>query len=265
LTWNPDWPRFRVVEYVATGVFLGGAIGSLAIQPDEARWTQVNHFDSFWRSRLRLGSARSRQAARDASDILLTFGINHLIFDSLVVAWWGHGSGDVAWQIAMMDIEAMGFNAMLNGLVAGLTSRQRPYRARCNNTSLERIHDCRQDRRYRSFFSGHTSTAFTIAGLTCSHHAHLPLYGGGAADRIACATSFLMAGTIGLLRVASDQHYTTDVLTGAAIGTLTGLGMPWLFHYRGGARPKAPANNAGIGVKMGFVPMPFGGAVVGAF
>jgi membrane-associated phospholipid phosphatase len=97
----------------------------------------------------------------------------------------------------------------------------------------------------------------------CSHHAHLPLYGGGAPDVLACAASFAAAATVGTLRVVSDQHFTTDVLTGAAVGTLTGLGLPWLLHYRGGATPDVSARPAGATV--GFVPAPLGGAIVGVF
>jgi membrane-associated phospholipid phosphatase len=36
--------------------------------------------------------------------------------------------------------------------------------------------------------------------------------------------------TVGYLRIAADRHYFTDVLTGAAIGTAMGVGVPFLFN-----------------------------------
>lgn len=270
LEWNPDWPRFHVAEYVASGVFLAGALASLAIPADEERWTSVNSFDREMRLRLRLGDAQDRETARDASDVLLTLGINHLLFDTLVVAWWGHQSPDVAWEMAWISIEAISLNAMINGVVAGLTSRQRPYHERCADPYWGRTGDCRQSKHYRSFFSGHTSTSFTMAGLVCSHHANLPLYGGGAPDVIACSTSMLFAGAVGTMRVVADQHYVSDVLTGAAVGLLTGLGLPWLLHYRGGAlevgeSSSEPSEAASAGPMVGVVPTPLGGTIWGVF
>jgi len=251
-------------------MFVAGALATLAIPPDEKRWIAVNDFDREMRSRLRLGNDQARQTARDASDVLLTLGINHLLFDTLVVAWWGHQSPDVAWEMGWISIEALGLNAMLNGLVAGLTSRERPYRERCADPYLARTADCRQNKRYRSFFSGHTSTSFTLAGLICSHHAQLPLYGGGAPDAIACSSSVLLAGTVATMRVVSDQHYVTDVLTGAAVGLATGLGLPWLLHYRGGAlgagEPSGERARAKpAGPIVGVVPTPLGGTIWGVF
>ncbi|WP_437968262.1 phosphatase PAP2 family protein [Sorangium sp. So ce260] len=263
VAWDPRWTRFRVSEYVATGLLAATAFGTLAIPASEDRWTTVNGFDGSARDALRIRSDRQREMARDASDLLLTLMTNHLAVDALLVTWWGHGRGSVAWEIAMIDIETLTFNAALNGVVAGLTSRERPYRARCTGPEEQQDRDCRGSKRYRSFFSGHSSTAFTAAGLVCSHHAHLPLYGGGAPDALACAASLGTAAAVATLRVVSDQHFATDALTGATVGALTGFGLPWLLHYRGGA-PSAGAPR-GDGVSIRFVPAPLGGYLVGRF
>lgn len=267
LVWNPDWPRFSLGEGVATGLAMAGALGSLAIPEVEDRWSRPGRFDSWMRNRLRLGTPTLRRRARDASDVLLTLEINLLVVDSLAIAWWVHGSGDVAIQMALIDIEAVALNSVVNSLVAAVTSRERPYGDGCADVSRAGIDDCTDRRRYRSFFSGHTSTSFTAAGLTCMHHAYLPLYGGGAGDTIACGTSFLAAGAVGMLRVVADQHYVSDVLVGAGIGTLTGLGVPWLLHYRGGASELSGETTARDrdGVSIGFVPGPTGATLWGMF
>lgn len=264
VAWDPAWTRFRTGNYVATGLFTMSAFASLAIPPSAGRWSAVSGFDSAARSTLRIGSPRYRAFARDASDLLLTLTLNHVAADALLVTWWWHGRGSVAWELAMIDAEALALNASLNGLVSALTSRERPYRAECAGPEEQWHRDCRSSKRYRSFFSGHSSTAFTAAGLVCSHHAHLPLYGGGAADTLACGASLVAAAAVATLRVSSDQHFATDVLTGAAVGTLTGLGVPWLLHYRRGAASTAGGRRAD-GVSIRFAPAPLGGYVLGSF
>ena len=261
VAWDPAWPKFRTAEYVATGLMLAGAFGSLAIPVSETRWTKVDDLDATLRDTFRAGGVTERAAARDASDLLLTLMINQLTIDTLIVTWWGHGRGSVAWQMIAMDAEALAFTTFVNGMVAGLASRERPYRDDCVGPEETQSRDCRESKRYRSFFSGHTSTAFTIAGLTCQHHAHLPLYGGGAPEALTCATSFLAAATVGSMRVVSDQHFATDVLVGAALGTFSGLGLPYFLHYGAGSRA-APEPG---GVSIGVAPAPFGGYLTGAF
>jgi membrane-associated phospholipid phosphatase len=82
--------------------------------------------------------------------------------------------------------------------------------------------------------SGHVSTAVTGAALICTHHLRLDLYGSRAADITACGLGIAAAVASGVSRIASDNHYTTDVLSGAAIGVVSGWLVPTLLHY---ARP----------------------------
>jgi membrane-associated phospholipid phosphatase len=48
----------------------------------------------------------------------------------------------------------------------------------------------------------------------------------------------------------SDHEYLTDVLTGAAVGWVSGYILPWLLHYQGGARPELRAPIAVIPAPM---------------
>src|SRR5262249_45984776 len=115
---------------------------------------------------------------------------------------------------------------------------------------------------YRSFFSGHTSTSFAVAGLTCMHHAHFRLYESFAGDAIACVTAFSVATATGYLRMAAAKHYFTDVLTGAAWGSLLGLGMLWLLDSRSGL--SVPITQGKVGWVRVF-PSPLGATMMGAF
>jgi len=261
LRWDPAWRPFGVGNFVGTGLMIGLAVGSLAIPPDEDRWSTANAFDNSVRNVLRLDGSRARFAARDTSDITLMLSINQLLVDSLVVTWWGYDAGQVALQMTLMNIEAIAFNSGLNGVVTGISSRERPYRKTCVGDAATELRDCRSNKRYRSFYSGHTSTAFTAAGLTCMHHSHLPLYGGGVADALICVGSFGIAAATGTLRVVSDQHWASDVLVGAAMGTFSGVAIPWLFHYRTGDLPEPSPDEISVSV----VPTPTGAILTGVF
>jgi membrane-associated phospholipid phosphatase len=239
--WDPRWRKFETGDYVVTGVGLATAIGSLAIPPEETRWLTRNGFDDAARDAVVLPDLDDRNRARDASDVLLAFATNQVLVDTFIVTWWAHDAGDVAFQMLLMNLEAIAVNSAINGLVSALASRQRPYGFEtCVGAANEDLDACRGSVRYRSFYSGHTSTTFAMAGLTCMHHAHLPLYGGGALDAAACATGYTVATLTALMRMVADYHWASDVITGAATGTLSGALLPWLLHYRSGSLPQPP-------------------------
>ncbi len=261
--WNPQWTRFGVGNYIGTGVMLAATLGSLMIPPVEDRWLKTNSFDVGARNALLLSTESGQLTARDASDVTLLLSTNLLLVDSLVVAWWGHDAGDVAYEMVMMGVEALAFNNAINGLVSALTSRQRPYGlAACATEDGAKQIDCTSSKRYRSFFSGHASTTFAVAGVTCMHHAHLPLYGGGLPEMFTCASAFGLAAATATLRVVADQHWTSDVIVGSAFGTFSGLFIPWVLHYRTGDAPDKPDPD---GVSFRVLPSPTGANLTGTF
>lgn len=67
----------------------------------------------------------------------------------------------------------------------------------------------------KSFFSGHTSAAFTGAAYIC-----------GTENSQKCGLALGIASSTGYLRIAGKRHWATDVLTGAAIGSLFGYSTP---------------------------------------
>jgi membrane-associated phospholipid phosphatase len=166
--------------------------------------------------------------------------------------------------MALITAEALAVTAAVHGLVAGFVGRERPYGRNCGTTIDESLDDCEQDRRYRSFFSGHTSLSFAAAGVACSHHARHDVFGDDLADALACGAAFLAAGTNGAMRIVGDQHYATDVAMGAAIGTLGGLGVPWLLHYGPLAEVDTETNQPQA-IRFSVVPVPNGVGVGGSF
>ncbi|MBL9027911.1 MAG: phosphatase PAP2 family protein [Myxococcales bacterium] len=261
LSWR--WPEFRTYQI---GLVIGqvlAAVGSVAI-PGGERMRANNGFDDAVRDALRVKIPEGGRYARDASDIGLVLLVNQLFVDNLIVTWWFHDKGSTAWQMTLVDAQTVSFSAAINSVVAGAAGRERPYaRGYCTRSPEAESTDCQGNNRYRSFFSGHATAAFTMAALTCVHHAELPLYGGGPGEAVPCATSVALASGVSILRVAADQHYATDVITGAAFGTLSGIAIPYAFHYAWGDAPsdERGAQKPAISV----LPTGTGLTVMGAF
>ena len=81
---------------------------------------------------------------------------------------------------------------------------------------------------YQSFFSGHVSEAFSLglSAATVASLRHYPialwLWGGT-----------IVFGTLcGYMRLAGDDHYVTDVLAGALVSTVFGIGIPLLHRVK---------------------------------
>src|SRR6185369_8196968 len=116
-------------------------------------------------------------------------------------------------------------------VVSRVASRTRPYVQDCADDHRSTSHECGDTRDQRSLYAGHASAAFTSAGLTCLHHEHLPLYGGGAPDTWACIWSIAAASITAMGRVVADEHWTSDTLIGIGTGVFFGYYLPKWLHY----------------------------------
>jgi len=258
------WDGFGTVgpfEMFTSATLLAATIPALYIAPSPVPWRGRDGFDEAWRNLAAAPTAARRSAADTASTALLAVSAADVAVDSMVVA--GVRARGVAWQLTWIDLQAIGFTELLQTVVSHAASRERPYGRTCPAHPSPDNTDCTSDNRYQSFFSGHTSLAFTLAGLTCMHHAHLPLWGGGAPDALACALASGAAVTVGVLRTVADKHYLTDVLTGAGVGALSGFGIPLLYYGTGKVRPVADGRPAAVSATV--VPSLTGAALVGRF
>jgi membrane-associated phospholipid phosphatase len=141
-----------------------------------------------------------------------------------------HGSYDVAYQMALISLQAVLVTKLVTGLTKDLVGRARPDSGRC-----EAGNELACGSETESFISGHTSGAFAGAGLICAHHQNLPLYGDGAAGKVACGLGLGTATTVGALRLVAGRHHLSDVLAGAAVGLAAGYLLPNLTNYDFGA------------------------------
>lgn len=268
--WDRGWTRFSTGDTIATGVGVGMAAAGLLMGPnrDEA-WRGGVLIDGRTRGALRLGSEGARSAARSTSDAFLGLSVAYpFVVDSLFVAGVHHGNADVAAQMALINAEVLSITVGIQTLTKALASRERPYGGDCGSIVGADTAACTGADRYQSFFSGHTAIAFASAAVTCSHHMNLPLYGQDSAVG-PCVGGFALATATGALRILGDRHYLSDVLIGAAVGSLVGFGVPLLFHYGPRAGDDDVFDGAPLdapdALSLQLVPAGAGAAVVGSF
>lgn len=128
--------------------------------------------------------------------------------------------------VAVMYIESALLVNGVGGIVKGLTQRTRPFVYNADAPMADKLAlDARQ-----SFFSGHAANAFATAVFTGDVFRHYFPH--------SKLKPFVWVGSLGLatatsvLRYEAGKHYTTDLLAGAAFGSLVGWGIPKLHEVK---------------------------------
>ena len=124
--------------------------------------------------------------------------------------------------IGLMYIESFAITYGSKELIKYLVHRERPYMYDVN-TPMSLVQD---EEHNESFLSGHTALAFNGASLAsyvfCKYNPDskwkIPVI----------AASYSLAAATAAMRVASGCHFVTDVLAGAALGTVIGIAVPAL-------------------------------------
>jgi membrane-associated phospholipid phosphatase len=230
--WRPEWRRSDAFDYtLSLGLFAGYAAALIFPQPaDEPDWIGPVLLDAPLRRAFGAEGIPARKLASTTSDVALWFSIGHVVADATAFAMLRHDAPDVGWELLVMDAEAYSATLLLNAIAKRITSRARPYVDSCES---DPAYDpkCGDSESYSSFYSGHAAITATSAGLLCSQHTRLPLYGDGW-DTAACVNGVLMTSLTGVLRVVSDRHWASDVVTGHLLGFSSGFFLPQLLHFR---------------------------------
>lgn len=157
-------------------------------------------------------------AANIAADITVYGAMGMLpLFDLLDLGW-----GRVWAEDLMVYAETLAINTALQNAANFITARPRP-RSYAGDPDY-----VGSGEGYLSFYAGHVATAF--ASLSVAAFTIRKRYG----EKI---WPWIVAGLIGtsvaVERVASGDHFPTDVAVGAVVGSGIGIAVPWL-HLRGG-------------------------------
>lgn len=255
IRWDPRWPRYRFDELVVTlGMGLVIVLEEALPTRTDPNWQAVTDLDLEVADALGLRSAEARDAVEEISDgLAAALFVWPVALDSLLYAGLGEGAWDVAWQLSLISLETIAINHALTVLVRLLTRRERPLGRFCREEAgYDADPVCEQQPPAESFWGAHVSNAFAGAALVCMHHDVLDLFGDEVADGMACGTALAAAATTGMFRIMSDHHWVTDVMTGAVVGSLSGILIPWLLHFQGGARPPLEGTDL---PPMAFFPM----------
>lgn len=128
-------------------------------------------------------------------------------------------------DLGLHSVEAMLTADLLTTGMKVVFGRARPFVDISNNHDFELFRGLRDDK-YRSFPSGHVTNAFAFAS-TVSRETQMwwpksrwyigPLMYGGAT-------------LVGLSRMYNNQHWASDVIGGAAVGTIIGLKVVTFQH-----------------------------------
>lgn len=262
LQWT--YPTFRPVEYVVAMAvpIVFRFVDYNVPEPTVARWSGGNFFDDSVTSTIGDNDEPTRRVADRISTWTWYAARAQPFIDAILVPVLDDWNMDVAWQMTAINIGAYGVQAFVKLIAMRWAARHRPSTELCLERGTD-PDDCLTTNT-KSFPSGHTSSSFTGAGLTCAHHSALPLYGGGAADTAACVGALALATSTAVLRVIADKHHTSDVLVGAGLGLGAGWLLPWLLHYRYGPDSSQPEpSGGGDDVAITLVPVGDGSSSLG--
>jgi hypothetical protein len=266
--WSPDWPRLHIWEAIAAPVLTVGdtLYETYVPPPTTASWKGGILFDDWARSVFRGHTAALQSTASTLSD---TFYMAGSLVPFLVDDYFGalslHQNAEVAAQLAIIDLNALGFAGLVSLVAEHSVGRQRPYVQDCNanhqvlDSQGHFLQECGLPNDNRSFYSGHATATATVAGLVCVHHQHLPLFGGGLADLAPCVAMIAVSAATGVLRLVYDEHWASDVIVGWADGVLSGYVLPSLLHFGfGSGKPIGEIRSGSLDLLPTLIPRPGG-------
>ena len=177
-------------------------------QPHTSNHTPPNKFDSNIRNIIHWNTTNNVYAENFSDLLLYGVFVGGIPLTSLYMK---------NYNLFLINLEILSINGLVTNFVKYASNRQRPDSFYNTKNS--------DNESYKSFFSGHTSTAFALGTSTAKM---LTKYTDFDQRSIWIGTLGLASAT-GYFRMAADKHYFTDVLTGAIVGSLIGsLCFDWL-------------------------------------
>lgn len=171
-------------------------------------------------------TTKLQDPARQSNRILHTGAtVFRLLGDpgSLVVGGGIYAFGRVkgnrrAEDLGLHSVESVLLSGAASGLTKMIVGRARPYKDTANSRNFGLLRGL-QGRDYQSFPSGHTTAAFAFASIVSAETSHWYPKSRWIVGSIFYGGASLTA----LSRVYNEEHWASDVISAAAIGTLGGI------------------------------------------
>lgn len=192
LGWQKD-------DYLKIGIVLGGTALAYTLDEDIREWTQENQSnfgDNLFKVTRPFGEGLP-------TALFFTYGLLAKDQKSLNTGW--------------MTLEAMGGAIGVTFMMKYVFTRSRPY---TNNGNSDWLHGNGSSRDFRSFPSAHSASAFSVATVIASNYSE---------SKWIPELSYTLAALTAVSRIYDDEHWTSDVILGSAIGYFTGK---LVYNYR---------------------------------
>ncbi len=147
-------------------------------------------------------------------------------------------------NVGVMYAETLALTFGTSVLLKSLVNRERPYMYFDGYPEKE----VKSGDSNKSFPSRHTAMAF--ASATFTSYVFSKYYPDSEWKAPVIALSYGLAATTAALRMLSGNHFATDVLTGALVGTVIGFGIPALHTLLADEKVEASASPFGLVFKI---------------
>ena len=214
VSWSKDMPVTFLSAFTA---FFGNYRYTQMEKPEPGDYRDVSELAPWDRP----VAGRYSESADRASDWAVVLGVA-----PLAMAGYSYGVGDACGRdvagFSLMFAQALALQSGINLMVRSLEFWPRPYIYAEDGAGARKAEKARAEA-YGSFFSGHTSAAFTVAVFTGEWFSEL--YPESPYRGVVWALALSAAGLEGVLRVAAGKHFWSDVAVGALVGTGVSLAV----------------------------------------
>lgn len=215
--------RDRFFTWRDAAILEGFAIATVAAAPLDRRFAGRLQNRNVQENRFFRNAARTVEQITDPGSVIIGVGL---------YAYGRIRDNERAADLGLHGTEALFLGSQLAALMKGAVGRARPYQ------NIDDPHNYQFGRGftggsdYRAFPSGHATTAFAAAAAVTSE---VKRWWGTKAGWLVGSVLYTGAAAVGWSRMYDNKHWATDVLTGAAIGTFTGLKV---VHYHHKTNPR---------------------------
>ena len=203
---------------------LGGfTIATAAAAPLDRSFADRLQHQSVQQNQLLRNTARTVEAIVDPGAMII--GVGLYTYGRLA---HNHRAAD----LGLHGTEALVLGGQIALVMKGLVGRARPLVNTDDPHNYAFMRGFRGPDDYRAFPSGHATAAFAVAAAVTSETKR---WWGTKAGWLVGSVLYTGAAGVAWSRMYDNKHWATDVLTGAAIGTFTGLKV---VHYHHKTNPR---------------------------